>query len=210
MNPNLTEIVYIMDASGSMGIFTDDTIHGYNAFIEEQKRLPGEAYLTTVCFHSNVDVIHDHVLLRDVAPITHKDYVPMGTTALLDAIGFAIGKIGSRLAETKEEDRPAHVIFVINTDGQENSSKTFDLPRVKEMVEHQQQKYSWQFLFIGVGIDAFESSRSLGISKYNTASYTATTDGISANYVAMSCASKSIRTTGTLDADWANITSSSK
>lgn len=202
MNPNLTEIVYIMDESGSMGRFTQDTIHGFNSYILEQQKQPGEAYLTTVCFNSDVNVIHDHVHINEVSPLTGLQYRPMGMTALLDAVGGTIESVGRRLALTKEEDRPAHVIFVINTDGEENSSKEYALPQVKEMILHQQGKYSWQFLFIGVGIDAFEASRDLGIAAINTASYAATTDGIQATYSGMSCATKSIRTTGVLDANW--------
>ena len=193
MKENLTEIVFILDQSGSMQPLTDDTIGGFNSYVEEQKKEPGEAYLTTVLFDDTYTILHDHINLKDVPSLTDHEYHPMGMTALMDAIGKTINNVGHRLANTPEEERPSHVIFVITTDGYENASREFTRAQVKKMIEHQQEKYSWQFLFLGAGIDAYKEASSIGIGGVHTMSVTANSIGTQNVYCSVSNASKSIR-----------------
>lgn len=203
MNHNLTEIVFILDRSGSMSHLQADTIGGYNSFLDEQKRQTGEAHVTTVLFDDGYSVLHDHLPIHSVSPITARDYIPVGMTALYDAVGRTIASVGKRLSETAEEDRPSKVIFVITTDGEENCSHEYTGDKVKEMIEHQKSKYSWEFLFIGAGIDAYHSASSIGIDSIHTASYAATTDGLVNTYSSASKAVCSIMR-GELATDWKN------
>lgn len=199
MKENLTEIVFILDESGSMGSLEHETIAGFNSYIQEQKNCPGEAYLTTVLFDDRYIVLHDHVNIQNVPPLTKNEYSPCGMTALMDAIGKTINSVGQRLANTPEEERPAHVIFVITTDGYENASQEFSREQVKRMIEHQQNKYSWQFLFLGAGIDAYREASSIGIGGVHTMSVTANKEGTQNVYCSVSNASKAIRSSCTLD-----------
>lgn len=196
MKDNLTEIVFILDQSGSMASLRDDTIGGYNSYIEDQKKEKGEAYLTTVLFDDRYVLLHDHVNLQNVKPITHADYCPTGCTALMDAVGRTINSVGQRLANTPEEERPAHVIFVITTDGYENASKEFTRNQVKKMIEHQQEKYAWQFIFIGAGIDAYAEAESIGLGGYHTMSVSKSSFGAQSMYSSVTFASSAIRGAG--------------
>lgn len=203
MRDNLTEIVFILDQSGSMGRLRDDTIGGYNTYIEDQKKEPGEAYLTTVLFDDKNVLLHDHVNLKDVHPLTEQDYRPGGCTALMDAIGKTINSVGQRLASTSEDERPAHVIFVITTDGYENASKEFTREKIKQMIEHQQSKYSWTFLFLGAGIDAYSEAESIGIGGVYAMSVQASNVGTANLYKSVTYASSAVRSSVTLDGlDW--------
>ena len=203
MKENLTEIVFILDESGSMTPLTTDTIGGFNSYIESQKKEPGEAYLTTVLFDDRYVVLHDHVNIQDVPLLTDHDYRPMGMTALMDAIGKTINNVGHRLANTPEEQRPSHVIFVITTDGYENASREFTRAQIKKMIEHQQEKYSWQFLFLGAGIDAYHEAQSIGIGGVHTMSVTADSIGTQNVYCSVANASKSIRSSNSIaDEKW--------
>lgn len=203
MKDNLTEIVFILDKSGSMGHLRGDTIGGYNTYIEDQKKEPGEAFLTTVLFDDKYVLLHDHVDLKEVQPLTERDYRPGGCTALMDAIGKTINSVGQRMANTPEEERPAHVIFVITTDGYENASKEFDRAKVKAMIEHQQSKYSWTFLFLGAGIDAYSEAESIGIGGVYTMSVQASKVGTDNLYKSVTFASNAVRSSATLDGlDW--------
>ena len=203
MKENLTEIVFILDQSGSMGHLRDDTIGGYNTYVEDQKKEPGEAYLTTVLFDDCYIVLHDHIKIQDVPVLTEKYYRPGGCTALMDAIGRTITSVGRRLADTPEEERPAHVIFVITTDGYENASKEYTREKVKQMIEHQQSKYSWTFLFFGAGIDAYQEAESIGIGSVHTMSVTADKTGTDNLYKSVITASNAVRSSVTLDGlDW--------
>ena len=197
MKDNLTEIVFILDQSGSMDSLRDDTIGGYNSYIEDQKKEDGEAYLTTILFDHRYELLHDHVNIQDVAPITTKEYRPGGTTALMDAVGRTINSVGQRLANTPEEERPAHVIFVITTDGYENASREFTREQVKRMIKHQQEKYSWQFIFIGAGIDAYAEAESIGLGGYHTMSVSKSSAGAQSMFNSVTVASKAIRSTNT-------------
>lgn len=188
MKENLSELVFILDRSGSMGGLVDDTIGGFNSMIEEQKQKPGEAYVTTILFDHDYDILHDHVNVQQIQPITRSEYFARGTTALLDAIGRAINSIGRRLDSTPEEERPSKVIFVITTDGHENASKEFEKSQVKEMIEHQQNKYSWMFMFLGANMDAIGEAVTLGINTDFANTYSASSIGTQSVYKAVSAA----------------------
>ena len=182
MRENLTEMVFVLDRSGSMSGLAADTIGGFNELIEKQKKIEGDAYVTTVLFDHEYEVLHDHVALEEVAPLTDKEYFARGSTALLDAVGRTIDAVGARLAATAEEERPEHVVFVITTDGMENSSREYTAQRVRGMIEHQQQKYSWQFVFLGANMDAVSEARNLGISAKYAADFTPSHSGVRKMY----------------------------
>lgn len=202
MKKNLTEMVFILDRSGSMQSLTADTIGGFNGMIESQKAEDGEAYVTTVLFDDDYLMLHDHVNIKDVHPITNKEYYARGCTALLDAIGKTINSIGQRLSDTPEDERPEKVIFVITTDGLENSSVEFTKSKVKEMIEHQQEKYSWLFMFLGANMDAVSEASSLGIRSNLAATYTASAQGTSSVYYATAEAMSAVRSIDTASTDW--------
>lgn len=203
MRENSTEMVFVLDRSGSMSGLAADTIGGFNELIEKQKKIEGDAYVTTVLFDHEYEVPHDHVALGEVAPLTDKEYFARGSTALLDAVGRTIDSVGARLAAAPEEERPEHVVFVITTDGRENSSREYTAKQVREMVEHQQQKYSWQFVFLGANMDAVSEARNLGISAQYAANFTPTGRGVNRMYAkaldnVMCCE----RMGASLSADW--------
>ena len=186
MKENLTELVFILDRSGSMSNLTDDTIGGFNSLIDSQKSEAGEAYVTTVLFDDKYELLHDHVNLKDVQPLTRKEYFARGMTALLDAIGRTINTVGERLANTPEEERPSRVVIAITTDGFENSSREFTKKQIKDMIEHQQTKYSWVFMFLGANMDAVSEAESLGIRGNMARTYTNSSRGVETVYTAMS------------------------
>ena len=159
MKKNLTEIVFILDRSGSMSGLEADTIGGFNSMIEKQRRADGEALVSTVLFDNMSEVIHDRVDIRDIKPMTDRDYTVRGCTALLDAIGGAIHHIGNVHKYARPEDVPEHTLFIITTDGMENASRFYNSDRVKQMIERQKAKYGWEFLFFGANIDAVETAR---------------------------------------------------
>ena len=202
MKDNLTEIVFILDRSGSMQDLVKDTIGGFNSFIEKQQKESGEAILTTVLFDDQYELLHDRINLKDVKKLTDKEYYTRGTTALLDAIGKTINSIGSKLNNTEEKDRPSKVIFVITTDGMENSSKEFKKDKIKEMVELQTNKYNWQFLFLGANIDAVSVGNSYGINM--TSNYTASAVGTKSLYDGVNMTVCNYRSKGKIDEDWNN------
>ena len=173
MKKDFTKIVFILDESGSMGYLRDDTIGGFNSMIEDKKTKPGTANVTTVLFNNEVSILHDNLPLSEVKPLTRKDYMPSGATALYDAVGGTIDVIGQELSALSEDERPDKVIFVITTDGEENSSRAFSKEMVRQRIEHQQSKYSWNFIFLGANIDAETEGTSLGIKQGYSKSYTA-------------------------------------
>ena len=187
MNKHLTEIVFILDRSGSMSGLEADTIGGYNTLLEKQRREPGEARLSTVLFNHTTEVLHDRVDIRTVAPLTEHDYRVGGSTALLDAIGGAIDHIGRIHKYARPEDRPAHTLIVIVTDGMENASRRYSGPEIKRMVERQRRKYGWEFLFLGANVDAFADAEQLGIDRNHATNYHADGMGLKVSY----CATKS-------------------
>lgn len=193
MKKDLTEMVFILDRSGSMHDLTSDTIGGFNSMIENQKNENGEAFITTVLFDDEYELLHDHINIQEIQPITDKEYYARGMTALLDAIGKTINSIGNRLNNTPEDERPDKVIFVITTDGFENASKEFTKTNVKDMIEHQQSKYSWTFMFLGANMDAVSEAASLGINTNFAKTYTANSLGTQSVYKSVSTAMSQAR-----------------
>jgi len=182
MKKGLTEIVFILDRSGSMSGLEKDTIGGFNSTIEKQKQEEGEAFVSTVLFDTEMQVLHDRKPLAQIEPLTEKEYYARGCTALLDAIGSAIHHIGNVHKYAREEDRPEKTIFVITTDGYENASHKYTSDRVKQMVERQKQKYGWEFIFLGANIDAIETARNFGIDEERAANFVNDGEGIGVMY----------------------------
>ena len=193
MRTDLTELLMILDMSGSMYSLRDDTIGGYNSLIEEQKKEEGSAIVTTVLFNDGYSVVHDRIDINDVKPMTSADYVPQGTTAMLDAVGKAITSIGQKLAEMPEEQRPSKVMVTIITDGYENASREYSWDVIKAMIKEQREKYSWIFTFIGADIDTMAVSNNLGIDSRLSKSYTKSVDGSNSVYKSVSKAMKRVR-----------------
>jgi len=168
-----------------MGGLEKDTVGGYNSFVTKQQEESGEANLTTVLFDDKYDILHDRVDIKKVELLTDKEYFARGTTALLDAIGKTIVDIGKRLEAAKEKDRPKKVLFVITTDGHENASREYSAAKIKEMIQHQTDKYSWEFLFLGANIDAIGTARDLGIREENAVEFLCDSEGVELNYKVM-------------------------
>ena len=203
MKKNLTEIVFILDRSGSMAGLEDDTIGGFNSMIEKQKKESGDAIVSTVLFDNYREVIHDRVDIQNVAPLTRKEYYVRGCTALLDAVGNAIHHIGNVHKYAREEDRPEKTLFVITTDGMENASRQYDYHRVKAQIQRQQEKYGWEFLFLGANIDAAKEAARFGITEDHAANYHADQVGTSVIYETVSEAICHVRScSAPLTADW--------
>ena len=193
MRENLTELVFILDRSGSMSGLESDTIGGFNSMIRKQKKEDGEAFVSTVLFDDSCDVIHDRVKISEVKELTDKDYFVRGCTALLDAVGGAINHIGNIQKYAREEDRPAKTLFVITTDGLENASRRYSFKDVKRMIERQKEKYNWEFLFLGANIDAIEVAGSMGIDRDRAANYNCDSDGTALNYMVLEEAVSRVR-----------------
>ena len=182
MKKNLTELVMILDRSGSMGGLESDTIGGYNSMLRKQKETDGEVLVSTVLFDDRSEVLYDRVPLDKMPQMTEKEYYVRGCTALLDAVGGAIHHIGNVHKYAREEDTPEKTIFVITTDGLENASREYSYDRVKEMVERQKEKYGWEFLFLGANIDAIETAGRFGIHADRAANYHSDHEGAALNY----------------------------
>lgn len=202
MRKNLTEIVFILDRSGSMSGLEADTIGGFNSMIEKQKKAEGEALISTVLFDNTSEVIHDRVSVQNIMPMTAEDYTVRGCTALLDAIGGAIHHIGNVHKYARAEDVPEHTMFVITTDGMENASHRYDSEKVKKMIERQKEKYGWEFLFLGANIDAVKTAKHFGISEDRAVNYHSDSEGTQLNYEVLSEAICSVRCSAPLGADW--------
>ena len=186
MSEGYTEIVYILDRSGSMGGLETDTIGGFNSMMEKQKRTGEKALVSTVLFDNECEVLHDRVEIEKVNKMTGKEYFVRGCTALLDAVGGAIHHIGNIHKYAREEDRPEKTIFVITTDGMENASSRYSYDKVQKMVKHQQKKYGWEFIFIGANIDAYEEAQRFGIIKDRAVNYVCDEVGIANVYAGVS------------------------
>ena len=202
MKKNALELVFILDRSGSMSGLEKDTIGGFNAMLERQKQLEGEVFVSTVLFNHVSSVLHDRKSIRRVAPMTGRDYVPAGTTALLDAIGGAIHHIGNIHKYARAEDVPEKTMFVIMTDGMENASRSYDSRRVKEMIRRQEEKYGWEFMFLGANIDAVETGASFGIRPERAVNFHCDAQGTAVNYDAISRTVASVRRCGAVPSDW--------
>lgn len=193
MKKNLTEIVFILDRSGSMRGLEADTIGGFNAMIEKQKNEPGEALVSTVLFDNDTQVIHDRVPLDRLELLTEKEYYVRGCTALLDAMGGAIHHIGNVHKYAREEDLPEKTLFVITTDGMENASRRYSYDKVKAMIEMEQKQYGWEFVFLGANIDAAREAARFGIQKNQATNYHADRKGTNAIYESVSEAISQVR-----------------
>ena len=202
MKKNLTELVFILDRSGSMAGLEADTIGGYNAMNEKQRGDPGEAVISTVLFDNETEVIHDRVSLDRVPALTEKEYDVRGCTALLDAVGGAIHHIGNVHKYAREEDRPEKTLFVITTDGLENASRRYTYDKVKSMIERQRERYGWEFLFLGANIDAAREAARFGIRADCAADYHADSMGTEAVYESVCEAVCQVRRSAPLAADW--------
>ena len=186
MNEKLTELVLILDRSGSMSGLESDTIGGFNSMIEKQKKEEGEALVSTVLFNGESEVIYDRVPLSKIEPMTDRQYTVCGCTALIDALGSAIHHIGNVHNYAREEDRPAHTIFVIMTDGMENASPKYTSDEVKKMVKRQEEEYHWEFLFLGANIDAVSTAKAYGIREERAVRYKCDRKGTALNYTCVS------------------------
>lgn len=202
MKSDLTELVFILDRSGSMAGLESDTIGGYNALLAKQKQDAGEAVVTTVLFDDNYELLHDRINVRGVAPITEQEYFVRGSTALLDAIGKTICKIGNVQKQTSEDLRAGKVIFVITTDGMENASCEYSSAKIKQLIEKQKAKYGWEFIFLGANIDAIATAERFGIDASRAANYRADSKGTRLNYEAISHAVSDFRAGAPLSANW--------
>ena len=202
MKDNLTELVFILDRSGSMSGLESDTIGGFNAMIEKQKKESGSCFVSTVLFDNVSEVLHDRVKLEDVKPLTDRDYTVRGCTALLDAIGGAIHHIGNIHKYARSEDVPDHTVFVITTDGLENASHRYGGEKVKRMIENKKSKRGWEFLFLAANIDAVEAAASIGVSRDRAVNYNADGVGTQLLYESVSRAVSSVRCSAPLTANW--------
>ena len=205
MKKGFTVIACVLDRSGSMRQVAEDSIGGFNTFLEDQKKLDGEAKVSVVLFDHEYEVLHDFVDLKDVPTLDSETYVPRGMTALLDAVGRTVDDIGDKLKKMKEKDRPENVVFVILTDGYENQSVEYKVEQIKNMIDHQQDKYNWSFVFLGANQDAFSAATSFGIKDQFVSNYTGDSMGTKHAYGAMSASVGAIRccaTKGFSTQDW--------
>lgn len=202
MKKNLTELVFILDRSGSMSGLEKDTIGGFNAMIEKQKKEPGEAFVSTILFDNVSEVLHDRVSLESVPQMTDRDYTVRGCTALIDAIGGAIKHIGNIHKYVRPEDVPEHTMFIITTDGMENASRRFSSDEVKKMIERQKSEFGWEFLFIGANIDAVQTAAQFGIGHDRAVNYHADSQGTQVLYETLCAPISAMRSNKAIDADW--------
>ena len=193
MNNNVTELVFILDRSGSMSGFEEDTVGGFNATLERQRQKEGKVYVSTVLFNQESEVIHDRVDISELRPMTREDYQVSGCTALLDAIGGAIHHIGNIHKYARPEDVPEHTVFIITTDGMENASRRYSSKEIKEKIQRQTERYGWEFIFLAANIDAVETADRIGIRRDRAANYRQTGDGVGRSYYAMSRAISAVR-----------------
>jgi uncharacterized protein YegL len=196
MNQQLTELIIVLDKSGSMSSVADDTIGGFNTMIAEQKKIAGEIKVTLALFDDEYELVHDGIPIQDIKELTAETYLPGGWTALLDAVGKTIDSVGARLTKTPEDERPSKVILAILTDGGENSSKEYQQQAIADKIKHQTEKYQWQFLFLGANQDAFAAGGDLGVCKASTTNFAATGQGVRAAYFSVSSYAKEARTGG--------------
>lgn len=199
----MTELVFILDRSGSMAGLERDTIGGFNAMLEKQRKEPGDAVVSTVLFDNQAEVIHDRVALAEVPDLTDREYYVRGCTALLDAVGGAIHHIGNVHKYARREDVPEKTLFIITTDGMENASRRYTYDKVRRMIEHEKEKYGWEFLFLGANIDAAAEAKRFGIDASMAANYHCDEEGTALNYEVISEAITSVRACAApLSADW--------
>ena len=199
MNKNLTELVFILDMSGSMGHLTDDTVGGFNSVLKEQANKDGEVFVTTYLFNNNSRMLHDRLPIAEVPAMTNADYRAAGYTALIDALGDAIRHIVSIHRYARPEDIPAHTIFVVTTDGMENASHKYSSDQVKKMITHEQEKYGWEFIFLAANIDAVETAERYGIRSERAVNYRDDSLGTTRVYESINHAVRAVRSGRSLD-----------
>ena len=204
MKKGLTELVFILDKSGSMGGLETDTIGGYNAMLAKQQEVEGECHITTVLFDNNYELLYDRIDIKAVSPISEKEYQVGGSTALLDAIGRTIYKIGNAQKHTADDYRAEKVMFVIITDGEENSSREYSAEKIKAQIERQKEKYGWEFVFLGANIDAIETAGRFGISADRAQNYHSDSEGIELNFRVMSEVVAEYRECSEISKGWNN------
>jgi uncharacterized protein YegL len=202
MKKDLTELVFILDRSGSMNGLEMDTIGGFNSLLEKQKEEKGEALVTTVLFDDNYELLHDRINIKGIKPITESEYYVRGTTALLDAVGRTIQKIINAQRHTSPDEQAENVMFVIITDGMENASREYGYDRVRKMINYQKAEYGWEFLFLGANIDAAETARQFGISRDRATNYNPDGQGTRLNYQVLNDTVSMKRTRKVIDDDW--------
>jgi len=202
MKKNLTEIVFILDRSGSMSGLERDTIGGFNAMLEKQRKQPGTAYVSTILFDHTCEVLHDRVNISEIEPMTEAQYTVRGSTALLDAIGASIDHIAKIHKYAREEDRPEKTIFIITTDGYENSSRNYSYDEIRRKVSKEQDKYGWEFLFLGANIDAVSNGAKLGIREDRSVTYKNDACGVELNYTVVSDAVSCMRMSQPISRKW--------
>ena len=202
MKKNLTEIIFILDRSGSMQGLEKDTIGGFNSLIEKQKKIEGDALISTVLFANESKVIHDRVDVKDVKPMTENNYITGGCTALLDAIGNAIHHISNIHKYARKEDVPEHTLFVITTDGMENASRTYTYPKVKKLIENQKEKHGWEFMFLGANIDTVNVASYMGIDESRAVNFNCDSEGTELNYEVLNDAIGVLRKCSYVSEDW--------
>ena len=201
-NKNLTEMVFILDSSGSMSGLEMDTIGGYNSLLKKQRKEAGDATVTTVLFDDQYEMIHDHAAIGKVKDITNKEYFARGMTGLLDAIGKTINHVGNRHKNALDSEVPEKTMVVIITDGYENASREFTLTQVKQMIERQKERFGWEFLFLGANIDAVSTAAGFGISADRAVTYEADSVGTRVNFNAVNETVSCIRASMPMSADW--------
>lgn len=204
MKSNITELVFILDRSGSMAGLEADTIGGFNAMLEKQKKQEGKAYASTILFDNTSEVLHDRISLEKVKPITDSDYYVRGCTALLDAIGNAINHISNIHKYARKEDIPQHTMFIITTDGMENASHSYNIKQIKRMIENKKKKHNWEFLFIGANIDAISTAKSFGISENRAVNYNHDSQGTRLVYENIEKAVSECRACKPISDSWKN------
>ena len=202
MAVNFTEIIYILDRSGSMSGLEKDTIDGYNSFLERQKECEGDAIVTTVLFDDRYSIIHDGVDINNVSPLTQRQYYARGMTALLDAIGKTIVHVHERRLFSESGRTPDKTVVVITTDGQENMSSEYSMKKVKNMIERMKTDFGWEFLFLGANIDAVETAEGFGINEDHAVTYHADSKGTALNFDCVTDAVRSVRASGCMAQGW--------
>ncbi|MBK5201971.1 MAG: VWA domain-containing protein [Spirochaetaceae bacterium] len=202
MKNKLTEIVFILDRSGSMSGLESDTIGGYNSLLEKQKLTPGKVFISTILFNNFSEVIHDRLDLQKVSLMSEREYCAQGCTALLDAIGGAIKHMGNIHKYAREEDRPENTLFIITTDGMENSSRNYNYEQIKKLIQIEKEKYGWEFIFLGANIDAIEVASRFGISEERAANYNSDSEGTKLNFKIMDEEIQNLRMSRSISPDW--------
>lgn len=196
---SLTEVVFILDRSGSMAGLEDDTIGGFNSILKKQREEDGDANVTTILFDQEIEMLHKRINIKDIKDITDKDYYVRGCTALLDALGYAINFMTN---VTKNDKKAENVLFIITTDGYENASKEYSYEQIRQMITCQKEKYNWKFLFLGANIDAISTAKDFGISEEFASNYVSDEEGTKLTYEVMNEAISSCRECKTIDINW--------